>query len=131
MVATVRVAEKRNVDGGSFAHSPFSTGRGRRRQLRPFTVQHRSGTPAAAQVDLLEAVEGGGAQPGIHGCSAVEEMLREDAEAAARAGVGGEDAGDDGGKDLVVVVGEISPQSRLSGAEHQRCARRPWLGGGR
>jgi hypothetical protein len=61
----------------------------------------------------------------------VEEVLREDAEAAARAGVGGEDAGDDGGKDLVVVVGEISPQSRLSGAEHQRCARRPWLGGGR
>jgi hypothetical protein len=59
-----------------------------------------------AELELAEAVEGWGAEPGVDSSRSGEEVDRGDAEAAAGAGVGGEDARDEGSEGMV-IVGEV------------------------
>jgi hypothetical protein len=59
-----------------------------------------------AELELLEAIKGGGAEPGAEGSGSGEEVVHGDAEAAAGAWVGGEDAIDE--SDVgIVLSGEV------------------------
>ncbi len=52
---------------------------------------------------LLEVVERGGSEPGVHGVRPVDEVVRWDAQTAAVARLGGEDAGDHASGEGVVL----------------------------
>ena len=60
-----------------------------------------------AELKLLKLVEGGGPEPGVHGCCPVLEVIRGDAEPAAGPRVGGNDSRHHAGEP-VLLVGETT-----------------------
>jgi hypothetical protein len=58
------------------------------------------------ELELVEAIKGGGAEPGVDGSGYGAEVVHGEAEAAAGARVGGEDARDES-REAIVVVGEV------------------------
>jgi hypothetical protein len=60
-----------------------------------------------AELELAEAIKGGGAEPGVDGSGSGAEVARGDAEAAAGTRVGGEEARDEGSEGAVVIFGQV------------------------
>lgn len=119
MVGEGAAAEAGDAEGGGEA---AEDGRRQRRRLLP------PSTEADVELEVVEAGEGGGAEPGLEragggGAVEVEEGLEWDAEAAAWAGVGGEDAGDLAEAEPVAVAGEVevergrAPEGEPTGGE--------------
>jgi hypothetical protein len=60
-----------------------------------------------AELELVEAIKGGGAEPGVDGSGSGAEVARGDAEAATGTRVGGEEARDEGSEGAVVIFGQV------------------------